>query len=127
RAVTGSVMTGGPATQEFGAHGPPGDPRAYDVVTGKLLWRFHAVPHPGERNAGSWGEEGWKDRSGPSAWGAMSVDTKTGLVFIPTGNPADSFVGVDRPGDNLYASSVLALAPATGKYPSPFQLRPHHP
>lgn len=124
-AVYRNVIITGPATQEFGAHGPPGDPRAYDVVTGRLLWRFHAVPHPGERNAGSWGEEGWRDRSGPSAWGAMSVDTNVGLVFIPTGNPADSFVGVDRPGDNLYANSVLALDALTGAYRWHYQLVHH--
>ena len=110
-----NLLITGPATQEFGAHGPPGDPRAYDVITGRLVWRFHIVPRPGERNAGSWGD-GWKDRSGPSAWGAMSVDAETGTVFVPTGNPADSFVGVDRPGDNLYANSVVALDAATGKY-----------
>jgi len=124
-AIYKNLIITGPGTQEFGAHGPPGDPRAYDAVTGKLVWRFHTVPHPGERNAGSWGEEGWKDRSGPSAWGAMSVDTETGLVFIPTGNPADSFVGVDRPGDNLYANSVLALDAATGAYRWHFQLVHH--
>lgn len=114
----------GPATQEFGAFGPPGDPRAYDVVTGKLVWQFHTVPRPGERNAGSWGD-GWKNRSGPSAWGAMSVDAETGLVFVPTGNPADSFVGVDRPGDNLYANSVIALDAQTGKYRWHFQMVHH--
>ena len=120
-----NLLITGPATQEFGAHGPPGDPRAYDVITGKLVWRFHIVPRPGEPNAGTWGVDGWKDRSGPSAWGAMSVDTATGLVFIPTGNPADSFVGVDRPGDNLYANSVVALDALTGKYRWHFQLVHH--
>jgi quinoprotein glucose dehydrogenase len=124
-AIYKNLIITGPATQEFGAHGPPGDPRGYDVITGKLAWRFHIVPRPGERNAGSWGEEGWKDRSGPSAWGAMSVDGQAGLVFIPTGNPADSFVGADRRGDNLYANSVLALDAMTGAYRWHFQLVHH--
>ena len=119
-----NLLITGPATQEFGAHGPPGDPRAYNVVTGRLVWRFHIVPRPGERNAGSWGD-GWKDRSGPSAWGAMSVDEEAGTVFVPTGNPADSFVGVDRPGDNLYANSVIALDAATGKYRWHYQMVHH--
>ena len=119
-----NLVITGPATQEFGAHGPPGDPRAYDVITGRLVWRFHTVPRPGERNAGSWGD-GWKDRSGPSAWGAMSVDEETGLVFVPIGNPADSFVGVDRPGDNLYANSIVALDALTGKYRWHFQMVHH--
>jgi glucose dehydrogenase len=118
------LLITGPSTQEFGAKGPPGDPRAYDAITGRLVWRFHTVPHPGERNAGGWGE-GWKDRAGPSAWGAMSVDEKTGLVFVPTGNPADSFIGVDRPGNNLYANSVIELDAASGKYRWHFQLVHH--
>ena len=124
-AIYKNLIITGPATQEFGAHGPPGDPRAYDAVTGKLVWRFHIVPRPGERNAGTWGKDGWMNRSGPSAWGGMSVDAETGLVFIPTGNPADSFVGVDRPGDNLYANSVLALDAMTGAYRWHFQLVHH--
>jgi quinoprotein glucose dehydrogenase len=105
----------GASTQEFGAKGPSGDPRAYDVISGKLVWRFHTIPRPGERNAGSWGE-GWKDRAGPSAWGMISVDEKQGLIFVPIGNPDDSFIGVDRPGDDLYANSVIALQAATGEY-----------
>jgi quinoprotein glucose dehydrogenase len=124
-AIYKNLIITGPATQEFGAHGPPGDPRAYDVITGKLVWRFHIVPRPGERNDGSWGADGWKDRSGPSAWGGMAVDDATGLVFIPTGNPADSYVGIDRPGDNLYANSVVALEAATRAYRWHFQLVHH--
>lgn len=119
-----NLLITGPSTQEFGAHGPPGDPRAYDAVTGRLVWRFHTVPRPGERNFGTWGD-GWKNRSGPSAWGMVSVDEKTGLVFVPTGNPADSFIGVDRPGDNLYANSIIALDAMTGAYRWHFQTVHH--
>ena len=119
-----NLLITGPATQEFGSYGPPGDPRAYDVITGKLVWRFHAIPQPGEKNFGTWGE-GWKGRSGPSAWGMISVDEKTGLAFLPIGNPADSYVGVDRPGDNLYANSVVAVEAATGRYRWHFQLVHH--
>jgi glucose dehydrogenase len=104
--------------------GPAGDPQAFDVKTGKLVWRFHVVPRPGERNAGSWGD-GWKDRGGPAIWGLMTVDTDRGLVFIPTGNPGGSFYGGDRPGDNLYATSVVALDAATGAYKWHFQTTHH--
>jgi glucose dehydrogenase/cytochrome c5 len=104
--------------------GPAGDPQAFDVKTGKLVWRFHVVPHPGERNAGTWGE-GWKDRGGPAIWGFMTVDTERGMVFIPTGNPGGSFYGGDRPGDNLYATSVVALDAATGAYKWHYQTTRH--
>ncbi|AFL88062.1 glucose dehydrogenase [Terriglobus roseus DSM 18391] len=103
-----------PSTQEFGSKGPSGDPRAFDVRTGKLVWRFHTVPQPGEPQDGSWGPEGWKERAGPSAWGGATVDAATGLVFIPIGNPDDSYNGVDRPGKNYYANSIVALDAATG-------------
>jgi glucose dehydrogenase len=104
--------------------GPAGDPQAVDVKTGKVVWRFHVVPHPGERNAGTWGD-GWKDRGGPAVWGLMTVDTERGMVFIPTGNPGGSFYGGDRPGDNLYATSVVALDAATGAYKWHFQTTHH--
>jgi quinoprotein glucose dehydrogenase len=104
--------------------GPVGDPQAFDVKTGKLVWRFHAVPHPGDRNAGSWGD-GWKDRGGPAVWGFMTVDVERGLVFVPTGNPGGSFYGGDRPGDNLYATSVVALDAGTGDYKWHFQTTHH--
>jgi glucose dehydrogenase len=104
--------------------GPAGDPQAFDVRTGKLVWRFHVVPRPGERNAGTWGD-GWKDRGGPPIWGLMTVDTERGMVFIPTGNPGGSFYGGDRPGNNLYATSIVALDAATGEYKWHFQTTHH--
>ena len=104
--------------------GPAGDPQAFDLKTGKLVWRFHVVARPGERNGGTWGD-GWKDRGGPPIWGLMTVDTDRGLVFIPTGNPGGSFYGGDRPGDNLYATSVVALDAATGAYKWHFQTTHH--
>ena len=104
--------------------GPAGDPQAFDVKTGKLVWRFHGVPQPGEKNFNTWGD-GWKDRGGPAVWGFMTVDTERGLVFVPTGNPGGSFYGGDRPGDNLYAVSVVALDAATGAYKWHFQTTHH--
>jgi glucose dehydrogenase len=115
----------GPATQEGPARGPSGDPRAFDVRTGKLRWRFHVLPQPGEPGNETWGSEGWKDRSGPSQWGFATVDTERGMVFLPTGNPADSFYGADRKGTNLYANSVVALDALSGKLRWYYQLVHH--
>src|SRR5262249_26561276 len=102
-SVYRDVVIVGPATQEGPTLGPSGDPRAFDVRTGKLLWRFHTVPRPGQPGSESWGPDGWKDRSGPSQWGPSTVDTERGMVFLPIGNAADSFYGADRKGMNLYA------------------------
>lgn len=114
-----------PSTQEGPSRGPSGDPRAFDIRTGKLVWRFHTVPQPGEAGSDTWGPEGWKDRSGPSAWGKMVVDAERGIVFLPIGNPADSFYGADRRGVNLYANSILALDAATGTLRWAFQMVHH--
>lgn len=124
-AVYKNLIILGPATQEGPSKGPSGDPRAFDARTGKLVWRFHTVPQPGEPGNETWGPDGWKDRSGPSLWGGITVDTEHGLVIIPTGNPADSFYGGDRKGTNLYANSVVALDAATGKLRWYFQLVHH--
>ncbi|MGB6943428.1 MAG: pyrroloquinoline quinone-dependent dehydrogenase [Bryobacteraceae bacterium] len=115
----------GPSTQEGPSKGPSGDPRAFDAQTGKPVWRFHAVPRPGEPGNETWGPDGWKDRAGPSAWGAMTIDAERGLVFMPLGNPADSFYGADRKGMNLYANSVVALDAATGNLRWYFQIVHH--
>jgi len=115
----------GPATQEGPSHGPSGDPRAFDARTGKLRWRFHALPQPSEPGNETWGPEGWKDRSGPSQWGFATVDTERGLVFLPIGNPADSFYGADRKGTNLYANCVVSLDALTGKLRWYYQLVHH--
>jgi quinoprotein glucose dehydrogenase len=115
----------GPSTQETGRNGPSGDPRAFDTRTGKLVWRFHAIPQPGEPNVGTWGPDGWQDRSGPSLWGLITVDTERGMVFLPVGNPSSSFYGADRKGANLYANCVLALDANTGKLLWYFQTTHH--
>jgi glucose dehydrogenase len=115
----------GPSTQETGRFGPSGDPRAFDIRTGKLVWRFHVIPQPGEANAGTWGPDGWQDRSGPSLWGLITVDAVRGIVFLPVGNPSSSYYGADRKGTNLYANCLLALDAATGKLLWYFQTTHH--
>jgi glucose dehydrogenase len=115
----------GPNTQEGPSLGPSGDPRAFSARTGKLIWRFHTVPQPGEAGNDTWGPDGWKDRAGPSSWGLINIDTERGLVFLSTGNPADSFYGGDRKGTNLYANCVLALDAATGELRWHYQIVHH--
>jgi quinoprotein glucose dehydrogenase len=124
-AIYRNLVIVGPSTQESPSRGPSADPRAFDARSGKLIWRFHLVPHPGEPGNETWGPGGWRDRSGPSLWGNMSVDTERGLLFVPTGNPADSFYGADRKGTNLYANSVVALEADTGKLRWYFQMVHH--
>jgi quinoprotein glucose dehydrogenase len=112
-------------TGEQGRYGIPGDPRAFDLLTGKEIWRFHVVPHPGEENFGTWGPNGWQDRRGPGVWIPMTVDAPNDLVFIALGNATDQNYGNSRPGENLYATSLLVLQASTGKRKWHFQMTHH--
>jgi glucose dehydrogenase len=114
-----------PASGEQGRYGPAGDIRAFNLRTGKEVWRFHTVPQPGEPNFGTWGPEGWQDRRGPGSWVNMTVDLANGLVFVPMGQPTDQNFGSSRPGSNLYSSSVIALDLQTGKLKWHFQMTHH--
>jgi glucose dehydrogenase len=112
-------------TGEQGRYGIPGDPRGFDRVTGEELWRFHAVPRPGEANFSTWGLNGWQDRRGPGIWSPMTVDEENGLVYLPMGNATDQNFGGSRPGKNLYAGSLLVLHADTGKLAWYSQLAHH--
>jgi glucose dehydrogenase len=120
-----NVVIVGPATQEGPSLGPSGDPRGYDARTGKLLWRFHLIPEAGQPGSETWPPDGRINRSGPSQWGPGTVDTERGMVFLPVGNPADSFYGGDRKGANLYANCVIALDALTGKLRWHYQVVHH--
>ncbi len=74
--------------QDEVAGGPPGDSRAYDARTGRKLWDFHAIPHPGEPNADDWQGDSWKGRTGNNMWSySMTVDEQRGIVYIAHGRP----------------------------------------
>ncbi|HEY7449850.1 MAG TPA: PQQ-binding-like beta-propeller repeat protein, partial [Vicinamibacterales bacterium] len=105
--------------------GPPGDTRAYDARTGEKLWEFHTVPRAGELGNDTWGD-GWKGRSGTNVWGfSMTVDESRGLAFMPVSGPAANYWGGDRPGNNLFANSIVAVDVRTGKYRWHFQTVHH--
>jgi quinoprotein glucose dehydrogenase len=93
----------------------PGDIRAWDVHTGKLVWSFHTIPRPGERNYETWTADAWKTAGGANAWPGMVLDEKRGILFAGTGSASDDFYGGERPGKNLYANSMLAIDAKTGK------------
>jgi glucose dehydrogenase len=112
-------------TGEQGRYGLPGDPRAFNLITGEEVWRFHVVPGPEEENFGTWGLNGWQDRRGPGVWVPMTVDPVNDLIFIPLGNATDQNFGNSRPGINLYATTLVALQASTGKRKWHFQLTHH--
>lgn len=118
--ICGSIVTDGEP------QGPSGDVRAYDALTGKLAWRFHTVPQPGEFGHDTWKGDSWKNRGGTNAWSIMSVDQERGMVFLPLTSPSSDFWGGDRHGNNLFGDSLVALDAATGKRIWHFQAVHHN-
>jgi glucose dehydrogenase len=93
----------------------PGDVRAYDVRTGKLRWSFHTIPHPGEFGYETWPKDAWQYSGAANNWAGMAVDSKRGIVYVPTGSAAFDFYGADRLGDDLFANCLIALNAETGE------------
>jgi glucose dehydrogenase len=104
----------------------PEDVRGFDARTGKLLWTFHVVPRPGEFGHETWGNESWKIAGDLGAWNPMTGDEELGYVYLPLTAPTGSAWGVWRPGDNLFADSLVALDVKTGKRVWHFQTVHHN-
>ena len=96
----------------------------YQASTGEKLWRHWTIPDRGEP-----GSETWQGKEllagGGSTWLTGSYDAETDTLFWPTGNPWPDSDDRDRPGDNLYTNSILALDPKTGALKWYFQFTPH--
>jgi quinoprotein glucose dehydrogenase len=103
----------------------PGDLRAYDVITGKLTWSFHTIPHPGEFGYDTWPKDAWKYAGGANTWGEITLDEKRGIAYFPTGSSTYDIYGADRIGSDLFANCLLALDARTGKRLWHFQMVHH--
>lgn len=106
-----------PVRVSEGSDAAPGDIRAFDVRSGKLVWNFHTIPHPGESGYETFPEDAWQNTyvGAANCWAGMSVDRERGLLFVPTGSAAYDFYGGYRKGQNLFSDCLLALDAATGK------------
>jgi quinoprotein glucose dehydrogenase len=105
--------------------GRDGDIRAFDVITGKQLWRFATIPEPGQTGFDTWAPGSTENRRGVHIWGMMTVDAERGIIYGATNDPDWNRYGGDRHGDNLYSATLLALDAATGKLRWHFQLIHH--
>ena len=127
----------------------PGDVIGYDTRTGKMLWRFNVIPRPGEEGAETWlkaDPKVWEVPGGLNAWATehpelreranlytgnagfwapATADPELGLFYIPTESATSDYYGGYRPGNNLYANSVVALDAKTGRRVWHFQLTHH--
>jgi glucose dehydrogenase len=106
--------------------GAKGLVRAYDVRTGKLLWRWNTIPYPGEFGNDTWLDGSWEWTGNVGAWTELSADPEAGLLYVPVETPTIDVYGGNRPGNNLFAESLVALDLKTGKRKWHFQFV-HHP
>jgi alcohol dehydrogenase (cytochrome c) len=107
-----------------GDHGLNGWLDAYDAASGERLWRWNAIPKPGEPGSESWAGDSWKTAGGDT-WLTGSYDPELNLIYWGIGNPAPDFDGDKRKGDNLYTESMVALESNSGKLKWHFQFTPH--
>ena len=120
--VVGSTISDGAANMDAN---PPGYVNAFDARTGQLAWTFHTVPKKGEKGYETW-LEGSADYSGnANVWGGMAYDAALGYVYLATSTPTNDYYGGHRPGDNLFAESIVCLNARTGAYVWHFQAVHH--
>jgi quinoprotein glucose dehydrogenase len=123
RVIEDLIIMGTATNQGYGS--APGDIRAFDVRTGKLVWTFHTIPRPGEFGYDTWPKDAWKTVGGANAWSGFSIDEKRGIAYISLASPKYNFYGADRHGANLFGDSLVALDARTGKRLWHFQMVHH--
>ena len=97
---------------------------AYDAQTGRELWRFNTIPMGNEKGAETWKRPASAKTGGGGVWGAMSLDSTTGELFVPVGNPWPDIDKYYRPGDNLFTNSIVVLDARTGALKWWYQVAP---
>jgi alcohol dehydrogenase (cytochrome c) len=107
-----------------GEFGIRGFVAAYDAKTGAEVWKFYTIPGPGEPGHDTWSGEAWKSGSG-SVWVTGSYDPELNLTYWGIGNPGPDWNSKQRPGDNLYSDSVIALDADTGALKWHYQFTPN--
>lgn len=119
--IVKNLVVTGMAGAEFGTRGFID---AYDIDSGKRVWRFYTVPGEGEPGGETWAADSWK-RGGGSTWITGTYDPQLNLIYWGTGNPGPDLNGEGRRGDNLYTCSLVALDADTGKLKWHYQFTPH--
>ena len=103
----------------------PENIRGFDVRTGELKWEFNVVPRPGEFGYDTWGDGSAEWSGDIGSWCCLSADDELGIVYVPLGAPTSAYYGGHRPGDNLFANSLVALDAETGERVWHFQMIHH--
>ena len=119
--VTPVSISDQPITKEQ----PPGWVKGIDALTGETKWIFRTIPQSDDFGNDTWQSESWRYTGGTNVWSAFSVDEDLGYIYLPTGTPTNDYYGGHRPGDNLFAESLVALNIETGQRVWHFQAVHH--
>src|SRR5262250_2962157 len=122
--IVGSAMKEGATVKTH--NNTKGLVRAFDVRTGKQLWRFNTIPAPGEFGNETWENGSWATNGNTGVWTQITVDEDLGLVYLPVETPTSDYYGGHRPGNNLFGESLVAVDLRTGKRKWHYQIV-HHP
>jgi quinoprotein glucose dehydrogenase len=104
---------------------PPGDVRAFHARTGTLVWKFNTIPQRGEFGNNTWDGGSWQFTGHTNVWAPMSIDEQRGLLYMPVSTPSNDYYGGRRPGQNLFAESIVCLDANTGQRKWHFQIVHH--
>ena len=119
--VVGAALRATAPAPEFAA----GFVRGFDARTGEQLWIFHTIPQPGEFGNETWENDSWRYSGNTGVWAPMSADHELGYVYLPVETPTNDLYGGHRPGDNLFAESLVCLDARTGERVWHFQFIHH--
>jgi quinoprotein glucose dehydrogenase len=122
--IVGSAMREGATVSTH--NNTKGLVRAFDARTGKQLWQFNTIPKPGEFGNDSWEKESWATNGNVGVWTQITVDEEQGLVYLPVETPSSDYYGGHRPGNNLFAETLVCVDLKTGQRKWHFQFV-HHP
>jgi quinoprotein glucose dehydrogenase len=111
--VVGAAMVGGSAPRS--KENTKGYVRGFDVRTGRRLWTFHTIPQPGEFGNDTWLNDSWAYTGNTAVWSPFSADEELGYVYLPVESATGDYYGGHRPGNNLFAGSLVCLDARTGK------------
>jgi quinoprotein glucose dehydrogenase len=123
-AIIGAAMREGATVPSH--NNTKGVIRAFNVRTGRMVWRFDTIPRPGEFGNETWENGSWATNGNVGVWNQPTVDEELGLVYLPVETPTSDYYGGHRPGNNLFAESIVAVEVKTGKRRWHYQLV-HHP
>ena len=112
-------------TGDSGYEATPGHIRGYDARTGERLWIFHVVPQGDDFGLDTWQNESWRYTGHAGVWTQLTVDEELGYLYLPTETPTNDWYGGHRPGDNLFAESIVCLDIRTGERVWHYQLIHH--